>query len=116
MLYMAQPAFPTFAPTFPIFASRWDELAQPEQRATPSSIPSGIQAALCDIACSRWRIRIDLAQRTGGLATRGPPDRRPSRRGKGASREMLRWRGSAPVTLCAVRAPGYFPRTPLFLG
>jgi hypothetical protein len=48
-------------PTFPIFASRWDELAQPEQTATPSSIPSGNQAAVCDITFSRWRIRVDLA-------------------------------------------------------
>src|SRR6266566_1262638 len=45
MLYIAQP-------TFPIFASRWAELALPEQMATPSSIPSGSQAALCDIARS----------------------------------------------------------------
>src|SRR3989442_14250034 len=70
MLYMAQP-------TFPMFVSARDDLAQPEQTATPSSIPSDTQAALCDITRSRWRIRIDLVQRTRGVATRGPSDRRP---------------------------------------
>src|SRR2546430_769803 len=52
MLYMAQPTFPLFAPRFAIFASRWDELAQPEQTTAPSSIPSGRQAVLCDITRS----------------------------------------------------------------
>src|SRR2546422_9933645 len=89
MLYMAQPTFPLFAPRFPIFASRWDELAQPEQTTAPSSIPSGRQAVLCDITRSRWRIRIDLAQRPGGVATRGPPGRRPRRCSKGESGVML---------------------------
>src|SRR2546425_10502117 len=70
MLYMAQPTFP-----FSVLAR--DELLQPVQTATPSSIPSDTQAALCDITRSRWRIRIDLVQRTRGVATRGPSDRRP---------------------------------------
>src|SRR2546422_3600962 len=59
MLYMAQPTFPLFAPRFAIFASRWDELAQPEQTTAPSNIPSGRQAVLCDITRSRWKIGID---------------------------------------------------------
>src|SRR6266566_6049339 len=121
MLYMAQP-------TFPIFASRWDELAQPEQTATPSSIPSGSRAAVCDIARSRWRIRIHLAQRTRGVATRGPPESAAagaqqvgvesdvtaaSRRAGGAvrraravtSRENSTGRGLAPFQLLAPSSP-----------
>src|SRR2546426_7400373 len=70
MLYMAQP-------TFPVFPSRWDELAQPEQTATPSSIPSGSQAALYDIARSPLEESVSIScsdlrgsnTRTTGSAT-----------------------------------------------
>src|SRR5260370_17180308 len=52
MLYIAQP-------TFPLLASRWDELAQPEQTAAPISI----QAAFYYIALSPFTLRIFLLRR-----------------------------------------------------
>src|SRR2546425_7659817 len=118
MLYMAQPTFPLYVvePTFPIFAFRWDELAQPEQTATPSSIPSDTLAALCDIIRSRWRIRIDLAQRTREVATRGPSHRRPRAPSKWTSGAMLRRRAGARAAPSDVRAPGYLARTRPFVG
>src|SRR5437667_3344100 len=98
MLYMAQPTFPMFVPAR-------DDLAQPEQTATPSSIPSDTQAALCDITRSRWRIRIDLVQRTRGVATRGPSGRRPRARSKWTSGAMLRRRAGAGAAPSDVQAP-----------